>query len=351
MNVNCVVFNVEKLELPKNLYPARWWHALENNEVECFLCPRHCRLKNGKRGVCRVRTNIEGSLFSEVYGKPIAIHVDPIEKKPLYHFQPGSRIFSIGTAGCNLQCEFCQNWDISTADGHLGMGRIVQPAEIVQSAIDNQCGSIAFTYNEPTIFGEYVVDIAKIAHQSNLKTVKVTNGYITQEAIADIYPLIDAANIDLKSMNADFYRKRCHAELTPVLEAIVAIQKVGTFIELTTLLIPGLNDSEGEIQKLCDWILDNLGNDTPLHFSAFHPAYKMSNWPQTTKEVLDRARTIALRTGLHYVYEGNVLTDSESDTFCPACGRVLIKRGWYTQVKKSLQGNRCECWQKIPIIW
>lgn len=352
MNCNCVVFSVNKSELPKHekWQPARWWRLLENGEVECFLCPHHCRLKDGKIGICRVRINLAGRLFSQVWGRPIAVHVDPVEKKPLYHFLPGSRIFSIGTAGCNLRCVFCQNWDISTADGQTGGTEIVQPAALVQSAIDNQCASLAFTYNEPTVFGEYVADIASLARKSGLKTVMVTNGFISTEAIADIYPLIDAANIDLKSMNPDFYRERCHANLAPVLEAIVAIRERGTFIELTTLLIPGLNDSDSELQKLCSWIVKQLGIDTPLHFSAFHPAHKMTDRPRTAKEILDRAREIALRTGLHYVYEGNVLTNTESDTFCPACGKALIVRRWNTQVTKFLQSDRCECGQIIPII-
>jgi len=302
-------------------------------------------------GLCRVRINQKGQLFSQIWGHPIAVHVDPIEKKPLYHFLPGSRIFSIGTAGCNLRCEFCQNWDISTADGQTGEMQIVPPAEIVKSALAQKCSAIAFTYNEPTIFGEYAIDIAELARKSGLKTVTVTNGYITPEAIADIYPLIDATNIDLKSMQADFYRKRCHAQLAPVLEAIQAIQKEGTFIELTNLIIPGLNDSEAELNLLCTWIIEHLGSDTPLHFSAFHPAYKMTDRPRTAKSNLDRARQIAIGIGLHYVYEGNVVTDKESDTFCPSCGKVLIVRSWNTQVTNTFRDDQCECGQKIPIIW
>lgn len=353
MRCNCVVSHVNKSDsVQRNYYhPARWWRQLDKNTVECYLCPRHCRLKDSQRGICRVRINQGGNLFSQVWGRPIAVHVDPIEKKPLFHFLPGSRIFSIGTAGCNLRCEFCQNWDISTADGQNGSSEIIPPAELVQAAITQKCSSIAFTYNEPTIFGEYVLDIAGLARKAGLKTVMVTNGYITAEAIADIYPSIDAANIDLKSFNADFYRKRCQAELTPVLDAILAIQKSGTFIELTTLLIPGLNDDDAELQRLCSWIFERLGSDTPVHFSAFHPAYKMNDRPRTAKAILDRARRIATATGLHYVYEGNILTNTESDTFCPACGKVLIERNWHTQVTKSLQGDHCECGQKIPLIW
>jgi len=332
------------------MHAARWWHSLKDGDVRCFLCPRGCRIKIGKSGVCRVRYNEAGQLFSLVWGRPIAVHIDPIEKKPLYHFLPGSRIFSIGTAGCNLRCEFCQNWDLSTAGGTTRDGRLVLPSELIQSVLESQCESVAFTYNEPTIFGEYVVDIATLARKAGLKTVMVTNGYISPEAITDIYPLIDAANIDLKSVNEDFYRKYCQAELRPVLEGILEIKRHGTFIELTTLLIPGLNDSEAELRKLCDWITGEVGADTPLHFSAFHPAHKMSDRPATLKAILDRARDIALRAGLHYVYEGNVITTTESDTICPACGRVLVVRHWQAEIRNSLQGDRCQCGQQIPIV-
>lgn len=352
MSGKCLVFGMNDLDRQNQMkwHPARWWRLLENEELECRLCPHRCRLKEGQRGVCRVRINQHGQLFSQVWGKPIAVHVDPIEKKPLYHFLPGSWIFSIGTAGCNLRCEFCQNWDISTADGNESGPDMIHPADLVQSAVESKCRSIAFTYNEPTIFAEYVFDIATLAHQAGLKTVMVTNGYISIEALKDIYPLIDAANIDLKAMNAEFYRKQCRAELAPVLDAIVAIRQGGTWVELTTLLIPDLNDSEPELNELCGWIVKSLGADTPLHFSAFHPAYKMTDRPRTAKTILDRARKIALRAGLYFVYEGNVLTENEADTFCPACGKLLISRQWNTTLIRNLNGNRCECGQAIPVI-
>ncbi len=352
MHANCVVFimNSSKPQKHTTLYKARWWHPLENKEVGCRLCPHRCHLKDGQSGTCHVRINQQGQLFSQVWGKPVAVHVDPIEKKPLYHFLPGSWVYSIGTVGCNLRCAFCQNWDISTAGGNEDDPTIIEPSEIVRSALDNGCRSVAFTYNEPTIFGEYVVDIARPARLAGLKTVMVTNGYITSEAIKEIYPLIDAANIDLKSMNPDFYKKYCRADLNSVLEAIVAIRECGTLIELTTLLIPGLNDDDSEMKKLADWIIKELGRDTPVHFSAFHPAYKMTDRSPTSKRILDRARRIASEAGLQYIYEGNVYTEDEADTFCPACRKLLISRKWNVTISQNLYGNQCECGQVIPIV-
>ncbi len=332
------------------LHPAHWWSAGENAVVACFLCPHRCQIRDGKHGICRVRLNQNGHLYSQVWGRPVAVHIDPIEKKPLFHFLPGSRIFSIGTVGCNLRCEFCQNWDISMASSRENETATVPPEKLVQAAIENGCRSIAFTYNEPTIFAEYVLDIATLARQAGLKTVMVTNGYITPEAIGDIYPLIDAANIDLKAMNAGYYRKYCHAELEPVLQAIVAIRQTGTLVELTNLLIPGLNDDEAELRTMCDWIFQKLGADTPLHFSAFHPAYKMSDRSRTTKRTLDQARAIAIASGLHFIYEGNVMTEDEANTYCPSCGRLLISRRWNPTLTSDLQGQYCVCGRKIPII-
>jgi len=328
---------------------ARWWQQLSGERVECELCPRFCLLKPGQVGSCGARRNDGGHLISLVYGKPVALHVDPIEKKPLYHFRPGSRIFSLGTIGCNLQCSFCQNWDI--ARGKVSEEDFYfSPEQVITGTLKNDCQSIAFTYNEPTIFGEYVLDIAQLAQKQGLKTVMVTNGYISPVAIAEIYPYIDAANIDLKAFTEDFYARICHAHLRPVLDAIVAIKRQGTWIELTNLLIPGLNDAERDIRGLADWIVQNIGAETPLHFSAFHPDYRMLDRPPTSKATLDRARQIAQASGLLYVYEGNVLTGGEADTVCPKCQRLLIERRNLIKIHKNLNGTRCVCGTKIPLI-
>lgn len=332
------------------MYLARWWSAQENDSVRCELCPRHCVIPLGESGSCRVRRNINGVLYTLVYGYPIAVHVDPIEKKPLYHFQPGSRVFSIGTVGCNLKCTFCQNWDISTASAQEYHTQPIEPEAIVREALAQKCQSISFTYNEPTIFGEYVLDIAKAARAANLKTVMVTNGYITLNAIADIYPWIDGTNIDLKAFSEEYYRKVCGGHLASVLEAIKAISKAGTFIELTTLLIPGLNDSPPELSQLTNWISTNLGADVPLHFSAFHPDYQLLDRPATPKHILDVAVQIARSAGLNYVYEGNVATTTEGNTYCPQCGRLLIERHFYFVKTHHLEGNRCICGKTIPLV-
>lgn len=329
---------------------ARWWHRIDDGRLECFLCPRYCKLGDGKTGFCFVRQNINGVIQSLAYANPIAVNIDPIEKKPLYHFLPGSQIFSIGTAGCNLGCKFCQNWDMSKARFDQSSAKHLSPEDIVKSALDYDCKGIAFTYNEPTIFGEYVVDISKLAHQSGLKTVMVTNGYITIEALHDIYPFIDGANIDLKAFSDEFYSKMCLAHLQPVLDAIIEIKKMSTWIELTTLLVPGLNDSVKEVEKLVSWVLENIGEDVPIHFSAFHPDYKLRNCVRTPKSTLDRARNIALDAGIHYVYEGNVMTTTEGNTYCPNCKRLLIERQWFTVVHSTLSDGKCQCGNDIPIV-
>ncbi len=328
---------------------AKWWNEKEQG-IECYLCPRRCIIADRSYGVCNVRKNVDNTLYTIVYGHPVAVHVDPIEKKPLYHFYPGSQIFSVGTVGCNLLCEFCQNWDIARAKPDDTQMHNISPEKIIDMAQKSNCIGIAFTYNEPTIFGEYVLDIATLAHQSGLKTVMVTNGYITPEAIDDIYPFIDAANIDLKSFSNEFYRQYCKGELQPVLDALQRIRDLGTFIEITTLIIPGKNDSDSELDHLTRWIVDNLGTDVPVHFSAFHPDYKMRKLSRTPKETLDKARKIAIRNGLRYVYEGNVLVENEDNTYCYHCGRLLIERRSFSIIKNNLEGDICSCGSKIAVV-
>jgi len=331
------------------LQEALWWKSI-NGTVRCDLCPRRCKIAENQYGLCNVRKNVNGKLYTIAYGQPVAVHVDPIEKKPLYHFYPGSKILSVGTIGCNLFCEFCQNWDIARAKPGEINKREVRPAEIIDAARQSNSMGIAFTYNEPTIFGEYVIDIARLAHDAGLKIVMVSNGYITPEAIADIYSIIDAANIDLKAFSGDFYRRYCRGDLRSVLDALIEIKKQGTFLELTTLIIPGLNDSEAEIAEMTRWIVDNLGEDTPLHFSAFYPSYKMTQIQATSKKELDNARKIAIGNGLRYTYEGNVAAVKESNTYCHACGRLLIERRGYQVINRNLHGNRCSCGAQIPVV-
>ena len=331
------------------LKEALWWRV-SDNAIMCHLCPRRCRILNQRYGFCNVRQNIDNRLYTIAYAHPVAVHVDPIEKKPLYHFYPGSQILSIGTIGCNLSCEFCQNWDISRAKPE-NIGRTeYSPEDIVKNAIQTESVGIAFTYNEPTIFGEYVLDIARLAHDAGIKTVMVSNGYITEEAATDIYDRIDAANIDLKAFSQSFYRHYCDGNLQAVLEAIIAIKTMGTFIELTTLVIPGLNDSDEELTRMSQWIYKNLGEDTPLHFSAFHPSYKLIHLNRTPKTLLDRARKIARGCGLRYVYEGNVMSYKENNTYCYNCGKLLIERQGFSITVNNLHTDRCSCGAKIAVV-
>ncbi len=311
------------------LHEARWWETLPNGKLHCYLCPRHCQIGEGLAGFCFIRKNVGGKLYNLGYAQPAAVQVDPIEKKPLNHFLPGTRIFSMGTAGCNMGCFFCQNWDISKSKSDQVNSFHLEPEAVVLSAIEYKCPSLAFTYNEPTIWGEYVADIAKVAHEIGLKTVMVTNGYITREAIFDVYEHIDGANIDLKAFTEDFYSKMTLTHLQPVLDALKMLRhETNVWFELTNLIIPTLNDASEEIKGLCGWILGNLGDDVPLHFTAFHPDFKLRDKPRTPPETLHRARRIAMEMGLKYVYEGNILSDA-ANTICPGCKKVVARRSWH----------------------
>lgn len=287
-------------------------------------------------------------MVSKAYGRPLALNIDPVEKKPLFHFYPGSQILSLGTAGCNMGCKFCQNWDISHATENYNYSRSMGPEEVVEMAAGRHVPHLAFTYNEPTIFGEYVMDMSMAAHDRGIHTVMVTNGYITPEAIRDIYPYIDAANIDLKAFTDQFYRKITLSTLQPVLDAIVNIRAENTWVELTTLLIPDLNTDPQEIRALAKWVINNLGPETPLHFSAFHPDYKLMDKPATTMEELTEAYEIARDAGLQHVYLGNVVTD-KGNTICPGCGKTVIRRNWYDTRNELLPGGLCpRCKTLLP---
>jgi len=335
-----------------SLHEAQWWETDPNGRVHCFLCPRHCHIGEGQSGFCFIRVNRGGKLYSLGYGAPAALQVDPIEKKPLNHFLPGSRVFSMGTAGCNMGCFFCQNWDISKSRQDQVNARDVPPEEVPQLALRYGCDSIAFTYNEPTIWGEYIIDICRAAKSSGLKTVMVTNGYITREAFHDIYDHIDAANVDLKAFTENFYGKITLTHMQPVLDTLLLLKKeTPVWFEITNLMIPDLNDDPDETRKLADWILNNLGPDIPLHFTAFHPDFKLQNKPPTPPETLHRARRIALEAGLHYVYEGNIVTDAGS-TFCPNCKLRVIRRSWHKVEENLLKEGKCpRCACVIPGVW
>ncbi len=336
----------------ESLHEARWWDTDANGKIHCYLCPRHCHIGEGQAGFCFIRVNRGGKLYSLGYASPAAIQIDPVEKKPLNHFLPGTKIFSMGTAGCNMGCFFCQNWDISKSRSDQVHSTHAEPEQVVELAIRYGCPSIAFTYNEPTIWAEYVIDICKIAHARGLNTVMVSNGYITQEAFHEVYDHVDAANIDLKAFTENFYGKITLTHLEPVLETLVRLKnETNVWFEITNLMIPTLNDDEAETRKLAEWILAHLGPDVPLHFTAFHPDFKLQDKPRTPPETLHRARKIAREVGLHYVYEGNIFSDG-GNTHCPQCNALLIERSWHDVRKNILRDGACpKCNLRIPGEW
>jgi pyruvate formate lyase activating enzyme len=311
-------------------HPGRWWHALEDGRIQCDLCPRYCRLKEGQRGFCFVRMREGDQMQLTTYGRSSGFCIDPIEKKPLNHFFPGSAVLSFGTAGCNLGCRFCQNWDISKAREMERLADQATPEALAHAACRAGCRSVAFTYNDPVIFAEYALDVADACHTLGVSTVAVTAGYITEQARPEFYAKMDAANVDLKGFSERFYKELCFAELAPVLETLKYLKhETRVWFEITTLLIPGENDSEAELHAECEWIAEHLGPDVPLHFTAFHPDFKMLDKSSTPAQTLRHAREIALSKGLHFVYTGNVHDAASSSTYCVGCGRMLIERDWY----------------------
>jgi len=324
-------------------YPARYWHLLEDGRMQCDLCPRDCRLHEGQRGACFVRMRRGEQMLLTTYGLSSGFCIDPIEKKPLNHFYPGSSVFSFGTAGCNLACKFCQNWDMSKSrDMHSLMDQ-ASPDAIAAAAVEYGCKSVAFTYNDPVIFAEYAMDVADACHAQGIQTVAVTAGYVHGPARRDFFAKIDAANVDLKAFTDDFYFKLTGSHLQPVLDTLVYLRReTQVWFEITTLLIPGYNDSDAEITALCRWIMQELGSNLPLHFSAFHPDYKMPEVPATPSATLVRARDIALGQGLQYVYTGNVHHRDGDTTFCPHCQATLIVRDWFKILQYSVNASgRC----------
>lgn len=323
--------------------PTRYWHSLEDNRIQCDLCPRACKLKEGQRGLCFVRANENGQIVLTSYGRSSGFCVDPIEKKPLNHFLPGTPVLSFGTAGCNLACKFCQNWDISKSREFDTLADSASPERLARTAKELNCRSIAFTYNDPVIFHEYAIDVAQACHEYDIRAVAVSAGYVCPEPRAEFYRYMDAANIDLKAFTEKFYRKITGSHLQAVLETLVYLKhETSVWFEITNLLIPGENDSDDELHAMTGWIVENLGPDVPVHFTAFHPDWKMRDIPPTPAATLSRARDIAMKNGIYYAYTGNVHDQAGGTTHCHNCGTALIERDWYEINEwKLLPGAAC----------
>ena len=335
-------------------HPGRWWHRLDDGRIQCDLCPRDCRLHDGQRGACFVRQRVGDAMALTTYGRSSGFCIDPIEKKPLNHFLPGTSVLSFGTAGCNLACKFCQNWDISKSREMDTLADAATPETIAQAALTHGCPSVAFTYNDPVIFAEYAMDIADACRAVGVRSVAVTAGYMHAEPRREFYAKMDAANVDLKGFTEDFYVKLCGARLAPVLDTLVYLKhETDVWFEITTLLIPGRNDSDAELEGLSKWVARELGLDVPLHFTAFHPDYKMTDVPPTPPTTLSRARQIAQAEGLRYVYTGNVHDREGGTTYCPSCNAALIVRDWHRILKHRVTANGAcgECGVAIPGVF
>ncbi|ATX81252.1 pyruvate formate lyase activating enzyme [Mariprofundus ferrinatatus] len=332
-------------------FPGRYWHSLADGRIQCDLCPRDCKLHDGQRGLCFVRKCEEGRMVLTTYGRSSGFCIDPIEKKPLNHFYPGSSVLSFGTAGCNLACKFCQNWDISKSREFDRLCDEASPEAIAKTAEHWDCKSVAYTYNDPVIFLEYAVDTAKECSARDIKNVAVTAGYIHPEARKEFFDHMDAANVDLKAFTEDFYHKLCVGHLDPVLDTLRYLKhETDVWFEITTLLITGHNDSDEELKAMCDWIAENLGPDVPLHFTAFFPSWKMLDVPDTPQSTLTRARRIGMDAGLNYVYTGNTHDKRGGTTICPGCGSRMIVRDWYEIVEHRIspEGHCIMCDTPIP---
>jgi pyruvate formate lyase activating enzyme len=334
-------------------FPGRYFHALSDGRIQCDVCPRYCALHEGQRGMCFVRAREGDGIVLTTYGRSSGFCVDPIEKKPLNHFLPGTPVLSFGTAGCNLGCRFCQNWDISKSREIDTLSDGASPEQIARRTEELGCRSVAFTYNDPVIFLEYAIDVAQACRERGIKTVAVTAGYMCEEPRREFYRHMDAANVDLKGFTEDFYKKVCLGHLQPVLDTLVYLKReTKVWFEITTLLIPGENDSDAEIDQLTQWVMRELGPDVPLHFTAFHPDFKMLDKPPTPPATLSRARRIGLRNGLRYIYTGNVHDESGGSTYCPKCGEIVIGRDWYQLTRWRLEGSACaKCGTAVPGVF
>jgi len=334
--------------------PTRFWHALPDGKVQCDVCPRLCRLAEGQRGLCFVRANQGGQVVLTTWGRSSGYCVDPIEKKPLNHFLPGTPVLSFGTAGCNLTCRFCQNWDISKSRELDTLMDEAPPERLARAAAELGCRSVAYTYNDPTIFLEYAVDTARACRERDIRSVAVSAGYICDAPRRELYAWMDAANIDLKGFTESFYRKLCTGHLDPVLQTLeYLVHDTDVWVEITTLLIPGYNDAPQELRALSDWVVANLGPDVPLHFTAFHPDFRMRDVPPTPPATLRRAREIARERGAHHVYTGNVHDEAGQSTYCSGCGRRVIGRDWYVLSEWHLtdEGRCRSCGTRCPGVF
>jgi pyruvate formate lyase activating enzyme len=330
--------------------PGKYWHKTNlEGQIHCDLCPRACVLKEGDRGFCFIRQNLDGQMYLTSYGRSTGFCIDPIEKKPLNHFLPGTSVLSFGTAGCNLGCRFCQNWDISKSREIERLSERAYPEDIAQAALRHGCRSVAFTYNDPVIWLEYAVDTARACRAVGIKTVAVTAGYITPEARPEFYSLIDAANVDLKAFTEQFYKHVTLSELAPVLDTLKWLKhESDVWFEITNLIIPQENDSHDELKSMCDWIVTNLGEEVPVHFTAFHPDFKLTDRPPTPPSILIEAREIAIAAGIKYAYTGNVNDKKRQSTYCPKCSNLLIERDWFELGKFNIKKGCCnKCGSKI----
>ena len=331
---------------------AMWYEKIGRSLYRCTLCPNWCTLREGMRSICLVRQAEKGKLYTYAYGNPTAVHIDPIEKKPLFHFYPGKTAFSIATAGCNFSCLNCQNWQISQFPPEETVNYKLLPEDVVKTAVTSDCSIISYTYSEPSIFYEYMLDTAIIAHEKGIKNTSITNGHLNPQPLKKLCKYLDAANVDLKGFSEDFYMKITGGRLQPVLDAIKIMKENGVHVEITNLIIPGSNDTDDMIIKLCKWIINNTGENTPIHFSRFFPRYKLKNLQPTPKRTLERARKIALDSGMNYVYVGNLPAEAAEDTFCHNCHKLLIDRTGYQINSMNIKNGRCKfCNTEIPVVW
>jgi pyruvate formate lyase activating enzyme len=331
---------------------ARFYERLPNNRIRCKLCPHECVVGDGKRGHCNVRENRDGACYTLVYGRICAAHVDPIEKKPLFHYLPGTRTFSVATAGCNVHCKFCQNWNISQARPEQVRGEYLPPGNVAELAAQYSCPTIAFTYGEPVVFSEFAMDTADAGHAAGIRSIVVSNGYIQDEPLRSVYGKMDAVKIDLKSFSEYFYRKAVAGRLKPVLDSLVTLRGMGKWTEIVYLVVPTLNDSDQDLCGVARWVATHLGPDVPLHFTQYHPAYLLKNAPGTPVATLERAKAIADAEGLHYVYIGNIRGHQGENTYCPQCGRMLVERAGFAIRQMLIRNGMCPfCMQVIPGVW
>jgi pyruvate formate lyase activating enzyme len=349
------IFNrAHAADLPPGLasHEAIYYRRLSDGLIQCGNCPRHCRVKDGARGHCGIRENQNGKYVLLTYGMPCALNIDPIEKKPFFHFHPGTAALSLATAGCNVNCKFCQNWEISQARPEELPNMHLSPREIVDQAIEKQIPTIAFTYSEPTVWYEYMHDIAKSAREKSVNSVVISNGFIEKQPLADLLPYLSAYKIDLKSIREDYYRDVVRGELKPVLERLVQVRNSSMLLEIVNLVVPTLNDSEDDFRQLARWVKSNLGSDVPLHYSQFYPKYLLKNLPPTPQATLETAYDVSKAEGLEYVYLGNLPGHPAESTYCPKCGELLIKRTGFRILRNHLNGNECpKCHHVIPGVF